>query len=99
MLITVGPRGQITIPKAFRKQLGIEPGDKITVTNTEEGLLLKPVTVTIFDLKGSIPIQSDGPYSLEQIREQVGEYLSQRASGKLIASGCVLRDLSASSGV
>ena len=47
----VGPKGQVVIPKAFRKSLGLHPGNKVIFTLTEEGLLLeKPRedTVAIF---------------------------------------------------
>jgi AbrB family looped-hinge helix DNA binding protein len=47
----VGPKGQVVIPKAFRKSLGLHPGNKVIFTLTEEGLLLKKPredTVAIF---------------------------------------------------
>jgi AbrB family looped-hinge helix DNA binding protein len=47
----IGPKGQVVIPKEFRKSLGLHPGNKVIFTLTEEGLLLeKPRedTVAIF---------------------------------------------------
>jgi len=37
----IGPKGQVVIPKAFRKSLGLHPGNKVIFTLTEEGLLLE----------------------------------------------------------
>lgn len=82
MLIKVNKRGQITIPKAMREQLGIKPGDQISLVELEQGLLLSPATVSIFDLKGSIPVQPDGPYTIRQLKEQVGAHLSKRSQYK-----------------
>jgi AbrB family looped-hinge helix DNA binding protein len=48
----IGPKGQVVIPKSFRKSLGLHPGTKVIFTLTEEGLLLeKPRgdTVAIFE--------------------------------------------------
>lgn len=37
----IGPKGQVVIPKVFRKSLGLHPGTKVVFTLREEGLLLK----------------------------------------------------------
>jgi AbrB family looped-hinge helix DNA binding protein len=37
----IGPKGQVVIPKAFRKSLGLHAGNKVIFTLTEEGLLLE----------------------------------------------------------
>jgi AbrB family looped-hinge helix DNA binding protein len=37
----IGPKGQVLIPKAFRKSLGLHPGNKVTFTLTKAGLLLE----------------------------------------------------------
>jgi len=37
----IGPKGQVVIPKAFRKSLGLHPGNKVIFTLTEDGLLLE----------------------------------------------------------
>ena len=47
MLTTiVGERGQITIPKEIRKQLGIQPKTSVELEMTANGLLIRP-TITI----------------------------------------------------
>jgi AbrB family looped-hinge helix DNA binding protein len=42
----VGPKGQVVIPKKFRKELGIEPGDEVVVSLSENGVLIQSVHAT-----------------------------------------------------
>lgn len=37
-------KGQVVIPVWLRRQFGIEDGTRASVTATEEGILLKPIT-------------------------------------------------------
>lgn len=37
----VGPKGQVVIPKPFREEFRILPGDTIFVKDTPEGILLR----------------------------------------------------------
>lgn len=37
----VGPKGQVVIPKDFRKEMNIMPGNKVEFEYTEEGILIK----------------------------------------------------------
>lgn len=47
MLTTiVGERGQITIPKEYRKRLGIQPKTPVEIDITSDGILIRP-TITI----------------------------------------------------
>ena len=42
---TVGRRGQVTLPKEIREQLGIEGGDEVVVRERDGSILIeKPVT-------------------------------------------------------
>ena len=42
----VGPKGQVVIPKRFRDELGIEPGDEVVVSLSENGVLIQSVHAT-----------------------------------------------------
>ena len=42
----VGPKGQVVIPKKFRDELGIEPGDEVVVSLSENGVLIQSVHTT-----------------------------------------------------
>jgi AbrB family looped-hinge helix DNA binding protein len=49
--IKVGVRGQVVIPKKFRKRLNIESGIILEINATDEGLFLKPFN-PVGELKG-----------------------------------------------
>lgn len=42
----VGPKGQVVILKKFRDELGIEPGDEVEVSLSENGVLIQSVHTT-----------------------------------------------------
>ena len=42
----VGPKGQVVIPKKFSDELGIEPGDEVEVSLSENGVLIQSVHTT-----------------------------------------------------
>lgn len=73
MLVKIGPRGQITIPKSFRRSLDVAPGDKFAIVQVGDELHLKPVKKTIFDYIGFIPPSegsADWSVIIEEAREQ-----------------------------
>lgn len=37
VIVTVNPKGQVTLPKAVREAVGIKPGDKVDVRATASG--------------------------------------------------------------
>lgn len=66
---TVGRRGYITIPRNIRHQIGIKEGDRITLVVQGDQIILRPITQTLLDLRGSVPVS--GPQDLDFIRQQV----------------------------
>ncbi len=77
MIVTqVGRRGQITIPRPVRQWLEIKEGDRIAFVQSKEGVALQPLTQTILDLRGSVPVS--GPQDFTAIRQQVLEAQAQR---------------------
>jgi AbrB family looped-hinge helix DNA binding protein len=47
-------KGQVTIPKPIRDQLGLEQGEKIMFIRRGDEVLLKMLRGSILDLKGSV---------------------------------------------
>jgi AbrB family looped-hinge helix DNA binding protein len=45
MTSKVGPKGQVVIPKELRERLGIHPGDEVTFSLVEGGVLVERVEV------------------------------------------------------
>jgi len=48
----VGPKGQVVIPKAIRDELGIRPGDQVTVTRDGRGVRIV-AAAALEDLRGA----------------------------------------------
>ena len=69
-LVRVQEKGQVTIPAAVRKRLGMKKGDLVTVVGTPEGVLITPqavVAVEALDRIGAI-LREQG-LSLEELIE------------------------------
>jgi AbrB family looped-hinge helix DNA binding protein len=69
--IKVGRRGQITLPSAIRRKMGLQEGDRIAVLTQGDQLVLQPITRRLQDLRGSVPVAA--PQDFDLIREQVIE--------------------------
>jgi AbrB family looped-hinge helix DNA binding protein len=74
----VGKRGQVTIPIAIRRRLGLEEGDRVAVVPQGEQILLQPLTRTLLDLRGSVPVSEAQDF--EAIRRQVIAERTQRSA-------------------
>jgi AbrB family looped-hinge helix DNA binding protein len=67
---TLTRKGQVTIPKPLRDQLGLQLGDRISFHLRGEEIVLKPVHRTILDVEGSVPPKRR-PEDFGAIRRQV----------------------------
>jgi AbrB family looped-hinge helix DNA binding protein len=74
----VGKRGQVTIPIAIRRRLGLEEGDQVAVVPQGEQILLQPLTRTLLDLRGSVPVSEAQDF--DAIRRQVIAERTQRSA-------------------
>jgi AbrB family looped-hinge helix DNA binding protein len=78
---TVGRRGQLTVPREIRRWLDLQKGDRIAFLRRGDEVVLQPLTDTLLDLRGSVPV--DEPQDFAAIREQV----IQERTRKVIQSG------------
>ncbi len=62
-------RDKTTIPSALRKKLGIEEGDRVMFQETEEGLVVKPVT-DVEDSAGALSRFGDAREVLHQLLQE-----------------------------
>lgn len=63
-------KGQTTIPKEIREQLGLKPGDRVAFILRGNEAVLYPVKGTLLDLRGSLKPRRR-PEDLEEVRRQV----------------------------
>jgi AbrB family looped-hinge helix DNA binding protein len=73
---TVGRRGYLTIPSALRRKFGLKEGDRVALIAQGDQIILRPITQTLLDMRGSIPVSD--PQDFAAIRQQVIAKRSQR---------------------
>lgn len=58
---TITSKGQITIPKLVRDELGLREGDRVAFRVLEDGrVVVEPETVNLLDLKGALKPKRKG---------------------------------------
>lgn len=67
--ITVGRRGQITIPKEVRQSLQVREGDRIAFVQKGNDVVLQPIRGSLRDHRGSV--QAEGEQDFDAIRRRV----------------------------
>ncbi len=72
----VGRRGQLILPKAIRKLLAVEEGQRVAFVIKGGQVVLQPLTKTIFDLRGTVPV--DHPQDFEAIRRTVRQQHTEK---------------------
>lgn len=71
-VVSVSSRGQATIPKQFREELGIETPGRIKFVRTEDGeIVVRPIT-SVTDLRGVLEGKTDekGRSAIELLRDE-----------------------------
>lgn len=76
--VSITSQGQISIPAALRRQLGLDSGKKALVSSSEKGdtLIIKPVK-DFLELGGSL--RTNIKATPRQIREAFEQYLADEA--------------------
>jgi antitoxin PrlF len=75
---TVTSKGQVTIPKAVRDALGLEPGDRVAFVDTDKGFLLVPATRDLRSLRGRFKGRRAKPATIEEMKAAIAEMGSER---------------------
>lgn len=65
----IGRRGQMTVPRAIRRSLNLKEGDRVAFIQRGDEVVLQPLTKTLLDLRGSVPVGK--PQDLSAIRDRV----------------------------
>jgi AbrB family looped-hinge helix DNA binding protein len=81
----ISTKGQVILPKAIRDQLQWDPGTRLVVEHTAEGVLLKPLTTSFAptrpdDVFGCLSYQGE-PKSIEQIDAGIVQEVRRRNAG------------------
>lgn len=78
----VTSKGQITIPKRVREELGIRVGDVVTFLLRDDHALLRPIHRTsLRELHGALPATRPFP-GRDEVRRQVREERAARRTGR-----------------
>lgn len=68
---TVTTKGQITLPKAVRRALGLVAGDRVDFVEVEGGYKLTPLQKDIRTLKGRFAGRVAEPVSIDQMNDAI----------------------------
>ncbi len=63
----VGRKGQITLPSDIRRRLNLEEGDRVSVRVQGGVAILKPITITLLNIRGSVKVNE--PQAFGSIRQ------------------------------
>lgn len=77
--IRMSPKGQFTLPKDFRKQAGLLPGDEIILTQIGDEWLLTPKTLSVDEFATwaeSLP-KPPRALSVEEMDEAIGRAVTE----------------------
>ncbi|HMN27848.1 MAG TPA: AbrB/MazE/SpoVT family DNA-binding domain-containing protein [Caldilineaceae bacterium] len=78
-VVSVSPKGQITMPKAIRTKLGVKPKDKVTIRLDQGDVKVAPVKATvdsIYQMGGAL----ETPLSDKEMVQIAQEEQAQRVA-------------------
>ena len=79
--VKVGTKGQIVIPARIRKEIGIEPGQKVHVAIDDGRIVLHPIPADLIAaLSGCL---ADGPSVLDALKREHAEEVRRDAEGRV----------------
>ena len=78
MLATITSKGQLTLPKEIRDQLGLVAGSKLDfIVEADGSLRVRPLRRGAADLFGLLHDPARAVTTVEQMNEAVGQYLAE----------------------
>jgi len=73
-------KGQITIPKAVRKSLGLHPGDKLEfIINKNDEVLFKPIVKKVDDVFGKLHKSDQKSVSVKAMDAAIKQKMKEQA--------------------
>jgi antitoxin PrlF len=76
---TLTTKGQVTIPKEVREQLGVETGDRLSFLVQEDGtVIVKPITRHVQDLAGFLRRQGKRSVSIGDMDDGIAKRMRAR---------------------
>lgn len=81
MQVTVSDKGQITLPQALRRQLGIVPGSRLEIDATADGTLrVRPLTRGSAGLAGLLARPGERARSVQDMNEAIAQAACDRGA-------------------
>ena len=69
---TVTSKGQVTIPKEIRDQMGLKPGDRVDFAADRSGrMILRPINTDFRSLRGILKSKRTRPLSIREMDEAI----------------------------
>lgn len=78
---TLTSKGQVTIPKEIREELGLKEHDRVNFVKRGSDILIKPIKGNILDLRGSVQ-PGKRPEDFEEVRRITKKIIAEKAAGK-----------------
>lgn len=75
---TLTSKGQATIPAPIRKELGLNPGERLLFEQNGQGVTLKTHSQLVNELYGSLKPKTNIKWNKEKAYEAVGRMLAKR---------------------
>ena len=77
--ITLSSKGQFTVPKAMREELGLKPGDIMVYSEVNGEIVMTPKSLSFEDVAGLLGDPPKGRATIEEINAGIGHAASAAA--------------------
>lgn len=79
---TLTSKGQMTLPRDVRNDLGLKPGDRVEFVKQGEDYVLRPRTKRLEDFAGMLHRPGMKPVSIEEMNDGIAEAAAEDYSGR-----------------